>query len=372
MKQLVYIIVVIMLMSVTCNATIAEKSDEIINSLDTDELYEMIPHQASELLKNNTNIFDLSFKEVASLTPKEFLIILKSTVMEQIEAAIKPLALIISTVLLTAMLGTLGGKREGAEIFNTVSMLAVTLSISNPVIACIKETSIVIKEASQFLMAYIPVYTTVIIAGGSPATAAGYNMSVMAAAQLSSQMASQLIIPLMGIFLALCIAGSIASSGGVVMLSQGIKGAILTALTVMMTLFVGFLSLQGFMTGAADTAAVKASRFLVGSFVPVVGGAIADAMATAGGCMGIIKATVGSFGIVIAVISFLPILMKVLTLKAVVFVSQAVSEVLGISQNRSIMSGFSNALTILLALLISMALLIIISTAIMLSVGRGL
>ena len=123
------------------------------------------------------------------------------------------------------------------------------------------------------------------------------------------------------------------------------------------------------MCSAADGAAVKTTKFLVGTFVPVLGGASSDAMSSAQGCIKLIKATVGSFVIFISAMIFLPLLMRVVVLKAVVSLSQAAGEVLGVRETGAILGGFNNALTVLLALLMSMCLLMVITTAVMLIAG---
>ncbi|MEG1849601.1 MAG: hypothetical protein RR197_03500, partial [Oscillospiraceae bacterium] len=228
-----------------------------------------------------------------------------------------------------------------------------------------------IVDASMFLLSYVPVYSTVITAGGQPMSAAGYSLSVMAAAQLTGQLAARMMVPLCGVYLALCLSGGICRNAGVLQLAAATKKFVNWSLTLAMTLFVGVLTLQSFMSSAADGATVKTTKFLVGSFVPVVGGTISDALSAAQSSIRLIKATIGSFGIAVAAMTFLPTLMQVTVLRMVVAIAAAAGETLGASQVKGILGGFGSVLAVLTGMLMSMALLMIISTAIMLAVGGG-
>ena len=49
-----------------------------------------------------------------------------------------------------------------------------------------------------------------------------------------------------------------------------------------MTLFTGLLTVHSLVTASADSAASRAVKFAVSSFVPVVGGALGEALRTVG------------------------------------------------------------------------------------------
>ncbi|MPN28456.1 hypothetical protein SDC9_175898 [bioreactor metagenome] len=138
-----------------------------------------------------------------------------------------------------------------------------------------------------------------------------------------------------------------------------------------MTIFTGLLSLQSFLSAAADGAAVKTAKFLVGSFIPVVGSVLTDALSAMQGSLHIIKASVGSFGILVAVLTFLPVLLHITVLRAVVAIASITGEMLSVTPVKGILSGFSNLLSIMTAILLSMMMLLVISTAVMLSLTGG-
>lgn len=368
-KSMAMALLLFLLLAVQCHASsVNPLVEEGLEQFGADRLVEQLPQSATEFTEQ-AGWDKLNFGSILSMTPGEFFLVLKQGIAIQLTQAKSSLFAIIGAVLLCAALGCLGMEAGAAPVFEVAAVLSVTAVLSRPVIACVQEASSTIGEASRFLLSYVPIYTTVITAGGMPLSAASYHVLVMAAAQVAAQFAAAVLIPLCGIYLALCLAGGVGQNQGVSGLASAIKRLINWSLVLTMTVFVGILSLQGFMSSAADGAAVKTTKFLVGTFVPVVGSAISDALMAAQGSIRVIKATVGSFGVAVAVLTFLPALIKVTVLRVVIALASAAGEMLSVKQVREILSGFANVLSILTAMLLSMAMLMIISTAVMLSLG---
>ena len=64
------------------------------------------------------------------------------------------------------------------------------------------------------------------------------------------------------------------------------------------------------MTSAVDSTGARAARFMVSSFVPVVGGALGEALGTITGCVKMIKSGVTAFGLLAEGALFLPVLLE--------------------------------------------------------------
>lgn len=72
--------------------------------------------------------------------------------------------------------------------------------------------------------------------------------------------------------------------------------------------FVGLLSIKGLLAGAADSAVAKGAKFLIGSFVPVVGGAVSDALGSIVSSLSLVRGATGAFGILAVLLIALPVL----------------------------------------------------------------
>lgn len=347
--------------------------EEGLGLFGADRLEAETPDAADEFA-GRSGLGTLSLSSIFTLSPKD----LFRAVFDEADRALRDAAggllAIFGTVLLCGLLDclTLGDKQSPVgSVFETASVLAITASVTGPVIGCIQEVSSTIMDCSLFLLSYVPVMGSIVTAGGMPMTAASYSAGLMFAAQLIAQAASSVLIPLCGIFLALSLAAGLSDNPGLLGIADAAKSAATWILTFSMTAFVALLSLQTFLSGSADSVTLKTTKFLIGSFVPVVGSALSDAFSAAQGSIHLIKTTVGSFGILVTAFTFLPVLLKTALLRLVLAAAAASAELLGAKPAGRVIKAFLNVLTILCALILSMALLVIISTAVLLFLGVG-
>lgn len=329
---------------------------------------------AAEDFAERSGAGELTLASIFTLSPKDLFHAVLKEAKNALQNAKGGLFAIFGTVLLCGLLDclTLGDKQSPVgSVFETASVLAITASITSPVVSCIEGVSATIVDCSMFLLSYVPVMGSILTAGGMPMTAASYCATLMFAVQLIAQAASSVLIPLCGIFLALSLAAGLADSPGLLGIADAAKSAATWILTFSMTVFVALLSLQTFLSGSADSVSVKATKFLIGSFVPVVGSALSDALSAAQGSIHLIKTTVGSFGILVTAFTFLPILLQTALLRLVLALASGSAELLGAKPVCKVIKAFQNVLSILCALILSMALLVVVSTAVLLTLGVG-
>ena len=99
------------------------------------------------------------------------------------------------------------------------------------------------------------------------------------------------------------------SVGGLLTLSRKVTT---WTLGLLMSVFLGVLSMQNLISGSTDTAAAKTTRYVLSNFVPVVGSAVSDAYATVRGSLQILRSTTGVLGIMALCLLFLPPLLQLL------------------------------------------------------------
>ncbi len=372
MKRLVFVVFIILLL--TTHSLAVSPVEELADQLGLELLQRQVPPAAQELadeLSDELSLGDLSMGKALSLPPKALWNLMTRHAAQTVAAYKKEMLSILAAVLLCAVLSVLGEKTQASSVFGLIGVLSITAILSGPVLECLALGAESIRACAQFMLVYIPIYATVVATGGAPATAAVYHTVLMIAAQTVSQLAAGVFLPLTQSYMMLSLAGGIGQNGGIMMTSGAIKKLINWGLVLAMTAFTGLLSLQSFLGSAADGAAVKTAKFLVGSFIPVVGSVLTDALSAMQGSLQIIKASVGSFGILVAVLTFLPVLLRITVLRAVVSIAAITGEMLSVSPVKGILTGFSNLLSIMTAILLSMMLLLVISTAIMLSLTGG-
>lgn len=385
MKQAVYIVIAMILLQVTVFATNSEDTilteessafnlDEQFEALGREELENQVPEQAKKLMLEN-DALELSPAKLLQLSPKDFFATVWNLAANEFAKPIRTLAAVVGVMVLCTLLGglkTAAGENSLSRIFSTISVLCVLTSIIKPIFDCVIDTSQTIRDAALFMLSYIPMFGAALTASGSPVTGATYNTLLLMACQTVSQVVSQTLIPLMGIYLALCVIGSLVPEINISSAAGTIKNIISWTLGFFLTVFVGLFSVQTMVAQSADTVAIRATKFMIGSFVPVVGNALSEAYSTAQGCFKLIKTTLGAYGVIVTVFTFLPLLVRTFCWYILTNLAIIAGDVLGVPRVSGILKACMSILGILLAIIFCFALLMIVSTTIVMVAGLGM
>lgn len=365
-KRIIFFIAAIILMNVCCFADTAY--DSLYEQLKIEELVDSVPQQGAEAAAA-IGLEDFSFGEILSLEPEQFWLLAREQFVSAITGYRREIFSIVVTVLLSAAVSVCCDDEKTALVFRLICVLVVTSLLCAPVIEQMVNCCEAIKGVALFMLSYIPVFASAAAASGAMMSAAAYQLPVMAAAQLISQLSMGFFLPLMQSYMLLTLGSTISNNKGLRSLCDSLKKLINWSLALVTTAFSGLLTLQSVFSHAADGAYSKTAKFLVGSFVPVIGGALSDAVSAMQGSVRVIKAGLGGFGVLAVTLSLSGPLIGVLALRAVIWLALTTTGFLPTEQIEGILTGFSNIMSIMQAILLSVLSVLLISTAIMLSIG---
>lgn len=384
MKRIICALTAILLLQISAFAGIvdeAETSPETsafdinaqLDALGREELERQVPEPAQELMRE-TDMLELSAGKLLQLSPRNFFKTIWALMLEKLKKPVRTLAAIVGVIVLCALIGGLrneSGESPMSRTFATVSVLCVLTSVIMPILDCIVDTSKAIQDAALFMLTYIPMLSAALAASGSPITGATYNLFLFSACQVVSQVVAKTLIPLMGIYLALCIVASLVPEINIASATSAIKSVVSWTLGFFLTVFVGLLSVQTMVAQSADTVTVRAAKFMIGSFVPVVGGALSEAYSAAQGCLKMIKTTLGAYGVIVAIFTFLPVLLQALAWYMLTNLAVIAGDIIGAPRVSAILKSCGGVLGVLIAIILCFALLIIVSTTVVMVTGLG-
>ena len=229
-----------------------------------------------------------------------------------------------------------------------------------------------LPQVGDFLLSFIPVFTGIISVSGKPLSAFAYNATLVGVVEAVSFTAQNLLIPLSGVYLALCLTGAVSDQIQIGGITRSIKKVVLWALGFLMTIFIAILTIKSFVANSADSVTLRAGKYLIGSFVPVVGGAVSDALTVLQGSFAVVRSTVGAFGILAILICFLPGIVSILLMNAALKIAQIVSDMLNVKRVSGLLEATSFVLTLMQSILICYGVMVLISISLMLVLGLGL
>lgn len=336
------------------------------------QLMDALPEGVEERLNEN-GIESPSAQDMQQMDIFSFFKQIFSSALQFLKSPVIILALSFGIILICALFesfqSTLHHSMNG--VLQAVAALALCGVILTPMVNCIQMVASSIKGMGTFLFCFIPVFTTLISTSGAPAAAMGYNTALFGTAQLISTVTAHILLPFAGIFLAVSVCCAVSGQFNLSSLTGTIRKIIVWGLTFMVTIFVGIFSAQNMVVASADSLTVRTAKFMSGSFVPVVGSALTEAVGSVMGCLGVIKNSVGAFGIVVCMLTFLPMIFLVLFYMAVVKLSGCAADILGVKNIPILLNAVYDTLTILLAFLICYAVLIIVTMTLMIFISAG-
>lgn len=349
-----------------------EMLDEQFDSAGANDLYGSVTDDVQEQLQDN-NIDGISATAITSFNIGDFFSNLWETVKSNFTAPLRLLLLLVGVLLLcsifSAMRSSMDETNENAKVLQTVSILAICGVMIVPTINCITASVEAIRSSSDFMMSFIPVFTGVMATSGQPVSAVVYNTALFSTIQVIAKVVANILIPLLGIYMAFSVTSSVGTSIKIDGISESIKKAVTWTLGLLLTIFVGLFTVQNVVSSSADSITTKTAKFLISSFVPVVGSALSEAYTSVQGCLGLIKSSVGAFGIIVCIFTFLPHIITTCLYMLSLNIAAIVADILCVEKVSKVLKAVSGVLSLLIGILLCFSILMIATISIVLIIG---
>lgn len=344
-----------------------------IEAAGADELINTAPDTAKEIL-DQLQLGQFDYRRLLSLTPGELWQVITGYITSLVRAPLVLLGVLIVIVVLCALVDALKtsfGAKGLEKVFHGVAVVCLVSAVLGPVTGCIQKASQAIAQASEFMVNFVPVFCGILTAGGQPVSAGVYHLILFGSSQVVGQAAAEVLVPLIGIFLAFTITGAIAPELHLDEIAKTVKKFVNWSLGLLLTFYVGLLGLQGVVAASADTLALKTAKFVTSSFVPVIGSALSEALGAAQACLKLLKTSVGAYGTLIAAFTFLPVLLEIVCWYLVMHVASLFGQFAGAGKIAKVLDGAAAALGLLMSITLLFGLLFIVTTTVMLLFGTG-
>lgn len=366
---IVFCIVIMGQVRVSADEVISDIIDDTgISSLDDD-----LNDNADEFFSENGISAD-NPESILNIRIEDIFSEITDEIKENVFLPLKLLTSLTAVVMVSSLSGSLGNTiRNGssAKTFNMVCTLAAISIISEPVVKCFYNCAENIRAGAVFMTGFIPVFSGITAAGGNVSSAMSYSTLIFAAAQLAIHLSDSVIIPVLSMCMALSIVDSISPSISLSALINGFNKFTTRLLGFIMMIFTGLISIQSIIGTSADNLTARAGKYIVSNFVPVVGSAVSDAYSTLRGSMGLLKGGAGSFGIIALLLMILPSLVYSGLYYMSVRLAFIVADIFGEKQLSKLFSDISSVLSVVFSVTVCFAVLMVISTGIVMLVGMS-
>ena len=290
-------------------------------------------------------------------------------VVPDLKEASRTCGMIVCSAMLFSMLSMFSQRvNRMTAIAGTVSIAAIMFRQTNSMITLAADT---VRNLLEYGKLLCQVMTAALAGQGGVTESSGLYIGTTLFITILNFMISNLLIPMTFFFLIFSIAFGSFGNEFLKKAADMIKGIIAWSLKLLLIIFSTYMTITGVVSGATDLAALKAAKVVISSSVPVVGGILSDSSEAVLVSMRIIKNSAGVYGIFAALSIFVGPFIKIGMHYFMLKVSSILCGMLGDKRISSISDSFSDALSLLLAMVAAGCVLILVSTVCFLKGAAG-
>lgn len=206
--------------------------------------------------------------------------------------------------------------------------------------------------------------------GGAQSAAQMQSLGLLATGTLAG-FAQRALFPLLGLAAAVTVVSRLAPQIRLTSAGKLLRSMVHWALGIGFTVFLGVLTVQGATSASYDGVTMRAAKYAVDKFVPVIGGAFKDTADTLVGCSIVVKNAVGAVGLAGFLLILLGPCAQVLLTIAAYRLCAAAIEPLGAERIAPALQDFADILTTLFILMISIGAMFFVFVAALMRMGMG-
>ncbi len=242
------------------------------------------------------------------------------------------LAQICGVLVLSAVLGALSEHLGGGtgQAFSFCSVTVLALLVLRRSVTGVTRLRAWFDTLATLAGSMLPMMGTLYALGGNVRAAAANHGVLSVFLSVAQVLCSRAVLPVAGVCLVLALSDALTGKAVLKPLGNLIKRTFTLGISFLMLLLSFLLGLQTTLAAGSDTLALRTVRFAAGSFLPVVGGSVSEAMKTVAGSIGYLRTLAGTGGILVLFLFFLPTFLTVLLTRVVFLLAGALAELLGV------------------------------------------
>ena len=252
------------------------------------------------------------------------------------------------TVISSVVKNTLSTSMSEELCSGTVSLISAVSAGS----LALKSARLAVTFISQLcavMNAMIPVMTAVILSGGGVTQASANSGALMLYITAAENITQKLLIPIAGALFALSTFSGVFKGVNLSAFISGVQRFLMTVFGFSMMVFSFVMGIQTSLASSVDSLGMNTVRFAVGSYIPIVGGAVSEALSTVTAGLSHVRHMTGTLGVIIILLSVLPTIISLFMCRLSLIICKSVAETLECQEAASPMGDADKVLSLFLA-----------------------
>jgi stage III sporulation protein AE len=227
-----------------------------------------------------------------------------------------------------------------------------------------------ISSMINFMMAMVPLLFTLLASMGNVVTVSVTHPLIIFMIHLVSTLIHLLVFPLLFFSAVLHLVSSLSDKYKLTQMADLLRNISVALLGILLTMFLGVISVQGASGSVADGVSLKAAKYIAGNFVPVVGRTFADATDTVITASLLVKNAIGLTGVIIILFLCAFPAIKILALALIYNVTGAIMQPLGETPIVDCLQAIGKSMIYVFAALAAVGLMFFLAITILLTAGN--
>lgn len=287
-----------------------------------------------------------------------------------LKVLISILVIIVIHGILKSITDSLDNSNVSQIIYFVQYILIVTLIMSNftGIIKLVKETA---NNLVGFINVLFPLLLTLMVYTGNITTSTILEPIILFISNFIGNIIVDVLIPIVLIVVVFSITSKVSEKIQIEKISKFLKSGVIWFLGIVLTVFVGIVSLEGTLSSSIDGITAKTAKATVSTVIPVVGKVLGDVVDSVLGCGVILKNTIGFIGVIVVIgICIIPIL-KLGTLSIIYSLASAVIQPIADEKIVKLLEEMSGVFKILLGILCSLSVILIVGITMVVKISNS-
>lgn len=367
-KVLLLLTIVIICISVFCTPAFAEEDavekleDEVmeqISKLDLTEFERFVKSIDNSLFEVGIRDFLkklLNGEEV--LTFSKVVEVFGGSALKEATNSIPLCASIILICILSNTLSKISSKITGnatENIVKFVCLAAIIVLLSSSIVSVAKDVKEIIEKITQFMNVIFPIMITLLTVIGGKSSVGIFSPYLTIMSSVLVNGLNSIILPMFFTCFIISVIGCLSDSVKLEGIRKFFKTFCDWLLGLGFGVFSTFLGGQAMISGCFDNMTVKATKFALNSYVPILGGYLSDGFDIVLSGSLLIKNAVGVTGIFIVFSIILMPLIKLVVLSLTLKLTSAFVQTIAEKRVSEMLNSVSSVISMLIALLLGTA-----------------
>lgn len=288
-----------------------------------------------------------------------------SLVLDGVSSLLPLFLIIIALSILSSLLNNFkaNNKNNVSTLVNFVCMAVIVSILAINFKEIISKTSDCLNTMKIQMDTLFPIVLTLMSAIGGNISVGIYKPIVAILSSVISTIFQTVLLPMFALSFLFTIIGSISPNVKLEKLNSFISSVFKWVVGFIFTLFGAFLTVQGISAGKYDGVSIKASKFAIKSYVPIIGGYLSDGLDLIMLGSALIKNAIGVGGLIILFLTILSPLIQIVLLKLGLQLVSGIVETTNNKQLSGLINDCSKVLIFPIVLILGVAFMYILLIA---------